>query len=977
AVLIMVLGALFAAPFFIDWNDYRPLFETQASKLFGREVKVGGKVHLVLLPAPELRFGDVRVADAQGGFDKPLLEARSIEAWLNIGALLRGGIEARKITIIDPVLRLALGPDGTGNWRDVGRTGAGLPFVPSEVALDEVSLIGGRIEMAQPGQSAIVLEQVEGEASAASLSGPYKLSVTYHFEGRPQELRLSTSASDADGQFRLKSALRDPDRGTVYLLDGDVNGLRETPSYAGAFVMRIAPSLPTEEQAAAQTPEPSAPAPLMPEDPLETNVAAIPGSQLSAFELKGELNATPGHAELPNFEIAIHTKGRSQMMKGKLALDFGAKAKAVAELGARWVDVDTLLAASAPAKGQAPTSAVGVLSAMAERALKQAALVEEGALVVRLEQASIGGDLVGGVDLALSARDGAVTIDRLKGELPGENRIEASGRLIQSEGGPVFAGPVKLEGSKFRTLVRWAAGDREMSGQAAVGAFTLAATATIGGGDLKLDQANGELSGTKFSGALHYRGGEQRLVDLVLDSDRLDLREVMGENAAWRSWLPAAATKQKDGAPQPDLLTSLRHDELHVAMRVGELLLPDVPPGRLDAKFSLARDTLDVERLDFDAQGAIALNGNGRIERLSGAPSGQVDFSLRAATPEGLRVASELLGLSEGAAKSTQFAGLVPLDLEIGLNAARQGNATDATLKVQGKAGGADISLLAKARGEPAKLAEAEIDLTGTIAGDRAHALLGLLAPSLTPERLAAVAGADPGSFAIKAHGVPKSGVTGRMELSTASLQAAFEGEGSLQPDGITLVGQASAKSGDASLALLLLGLESSPSAAGVPLDLRASIAKTGPIVDFSDISGQAADEAVRGSAHFDLSGDKTRFSLSAKLTSVSLPSLLGSLVAWQRTPTTEEVLGTIAHAASGVWPPRGFALDPLAAAEGEIKLEAQTLTLGAPFQLEQAVLLARIDEEGLSITDLQGRLFGGSFAAWGVLAPKGSGAQL
>ena len=53
AVLILVLSALFAAPLFIDWNDYRPVFETQASKLLGRDVKVGGKVHMVLLPAPE------------------------------------------------------------------------------------------------------------------------------------------------------------------------------------------------------------------------------------------------------------------------------------------------------------------------------------------------------------------------------------------------------------------------------------------------------------------------------------------------------------------------------------------------------------------------------------------------------------------------------------------------------------------------------------------------------------------------------------------------------------------------------------------------------------------------------------------------------------------------------------------------------------------------------------------------------------
>ena len=166
-MLIVVLSALFAAPLFIDWNDYRPVFETQASKLLGRDVKVGGKVHLVVLPAPELRFDDVKVADEKGGFEQPLLEARSIEAWLNIGALLRGAIEARKIAISEPVLRVAVKEDGTGNWSDVGRAGEALPFAPKEVLLDEIGVSGGRIEVTRPGAPALVFDDVYGAGSAA------------------------------------------------------------------------------------------------------------------------------------------------------------------------------------------------------------------------------------------------------------------------------------------------------------------------------------------------------------------------------------------------------------------------------------------------------------------------------------------------------------------------------------------------------------------------------------------------------------------------------------------------------------------------------------------------------------------------------------------------------------------------------------------------------------------------------------------
>ncbi len=217
AVLILVLSALFAAPLFIDWNDYRSVFETQATNLLGRQVKVGGKVHLVLLPSPELKFDDIKVADQEGRLDRPFLEARSLEAWLNIGALLSGTIEARKIAMVDPILRFDLKADGTGNWSDVGRRGVALPFAPKGVLLDEVGVSGGRIEITKQGRAAVHPgPKSAARLSAQSLSGPYKVSASYLFAGRPQELRFSTSEPDAGGVFRIKSSLRDLDRNTTY-----------------------------------------------------------------------------------------------------------------------------------------------------------------------------------------------------------------------------------------------------------------------------------------------------------------------------------------------------------------------------------------------------------------------------------------------------------------------------------------------------------------------------------------------------------------------------------------------------------------------------------------------------------------------------------------------------------------------------------------------------------------------------------------
>lgn len=952
AVLILLLSALFAVPYFVDWNDYRHVFEAQATKLLGRDVRVGGEVHLVLLPAPQLRFDDVKVADADGNLERPFLEARRLQAGLSIGALLSGTIEARKIGITAPVLRLELNADGTGNWADVGRPGEAMPFVPKEVLLDQIAVTAGTVELTRAGQPVATLTDVVGDASAASLSGPYKVAATYKFDGRKQDLKFSTSASDARGKFHLKSALRDHDRDMVYLLDGEVIGLSEKPSYDGGIIIKNAIA----------TPEP-APAPPVAEPGEATDAG-------SGFELKGDLIATADRAELPSFELTLHAKAHPQLMKGKLAIDFGETRKLDGELSARFVDVDALLADA----GDANASPSAVLNEVAEKLLTQSASIGEGSFLLAIEQANFGGDLVGDLGLALTASPNQVKIDRLTAKLPGETKIETSGVLTRGDKGAVYAGPIKLEGSKLRTLARWASGDRDISAQTSVGAFTLAADTTFGGGDLKLENASGELSGTKFTGSFSYRGGDKPAIDVGLDSDRLDLKEVLGEDVAWRSWLPARDKQQNPAVAEPSLLASLRKKNIHVVLHVGELLLPSIAPGRLAANFSLADDTLDVSELDFLAEGALKLTGKGHIEHLSDAPSGQVDLAINAANADSLRVASGLIGMPDSIARSKHLASLAPLDVTVALVAKGVGHATQASLAVNGNAGGSVVAVKAQANGEPAKLDQADIVLTGSIDGERPQTILGLLLPDVPQDKLA-TGGKGKLSFELK--GVPKTNLTGRVALETQAMTIGFDGQGALKDDGLALTGKAQATTPNAGLAIMLFGFEASPGASNVPLNLRADIVKAAQQIDFKAVAGDIAGEPVQGNASLDTSGDVTKVMLDAKAGNVSLPVLLGGLVAWQRTPSTEQMLGTLGGGTSEIWPARGFSLGPLAGIEGDFKLATKSLSLGAPILVQDAALTARVEKGALSITSLQGRLFGGTFAGSGKLSPRGTGAGL
>ncbi|MES1154841.1 MAG: AsmA family protein, partial [Pseudorhodoplanes sp.] len=59
--LILALLAALVGPFFVDWNDYRPRFEAEASRLVGLPVRVGGAIDVRILPNPTLVLNGVEI----------------------------------------------------------------------------------------------------------------------------------------------------------------------------------------------------------------------------------------------------------------------------------------------------------------------------------------------------------------------------------------------------------------------------------------------------------------------------------------------------------------------------------------------------------------------------------------------------------------------------------------------------------------------------------------------------------------------------------------------------------------------------------------------------------------------------------------------------------------------------------------------------------------------------------------------------
>ena len=105
-LVVAALAALFAVPHFVDWNRYRGVFEEEASRIVGRDVRVSGPVNLRLLPAPYFSFEKVRIADSDTGSGQPFFRAESVTIWLSVAPLARGVVEASEIELKQPELRL-------------------------------------------------------------------------------------------------------------------------------------------------------------------------------------------------------------------------------------------------------------------------------------------------------------------------------------------------------------------------------------------------------------------------------------------------------------------------------------------------------------------------------------------------------------------------------------------------------------------------------------------------------------------------------------------------------------------------------------------------------------------------------------------------------------------------------------------------------------------------------------------------------
>lgn len=927
-LLAAVLAALFAVPYFVDWNGYRGVFEEEASRILGRDVRVGGKINVRLLPTPYLSFEKLRIADTRLGATDPLFRTDSFTIWLAVPPLLQGNLEARHVALQEPILTLAVDKDGTGNWTTLGIRPGTLPFVPQNVALQSVDINNGTLVVQHPRAGEVGrLTGISGVISAEALNGPYKFGGDITLAGEQRELRLVTAKSDPDGTIRFKASAG-PKKGTgaVYKLEGSLTGFSGQPEITGSLTATLPlPELPSVADVAGGSVPATAPA-----------NGAVPTGAVYA-DLKGQLRANADQLEISEAVASVENVGQPQLLTGGLTLEWGRLRRLDFEFASRWLDFDRLAGTTGRASpiGTSATLIDGLTRSLPEHSATRG--------VVSIDQMTLGGAPLAKLDLAISrVGSGSLRIERLFAELPAGARVALDGVLQKRGEETEFDGAVTAAGPSLARLAAWGLPGQQPGAEAPEGAFSLDARLSVGRTRLALRDVKAVFADHALGGAVALEEGGPLKVEVAaeaFDSDwlwqgGLTRSAVMGwidrvVSAPGGPTAPhakgAGVAEKNRGGATGGVRNARSAQALDFKLTTSVLRGPDLALRDVVAEMTMSGGELRINRLAFRAGDGLDVDLSGHIGRKDGKPVGRLRGRLGAADSKALQAAVQLFEVSDGA-RVDQLRDMVPLRLA-GEVALGQRGAQSVDITADGTAMRGRISLKANMDGGLAgdwRRLPAEFTLSGESMAT--SQLMALMFAQDVRTDAGAHGDAMRASVAIKAVGVPADGMVTDGALSREGLSLAYNGRVRIGEDTVPkLSGTAEVAADRLGDVLALVGIPAnvgggSPVTGTLGLsfedDGRTKLTPSGLTVAGSEISGMML--VARGEEN------RLRVDGEIAIDQATVTGLMGSLLQSAPRPVPVSAADIAFQQAQGPWTDQPFAEAGLERFEGAV-----TLTLG------------------------------------------------
>lgn len=1007
--LVMALAVLFAVPYFVDWNSYRGVFEEEASRILGREVRVGGTVNLRLLPSPFVRFEKLRIADAGGEGGTSIFRAESFIMRLSVPPLLRGVLEANEVELKRPTVQLAVDKNGAGNWGTISLNPGLVPFLPRDVALQSVKLIDGVISVRGPdGTELVRLEDIDGELAAEALDGPFKFRGTVGWSDGKRVVRLATSRQDPSGDVRFKVAVTAAGSGNTYVLDGRVGDLTSRPRVEGDLTAKLSLSLDTAASNEGDEPPAAAPAveaPVPPQKPGQVGGLDVEGLDVAVpaepspggptqFDLRAKLHGDATGFKLSDIAATLEQGGAPQLISGSAAVAWGEKLRLEVALASRWLDLDRFVAHG---NGMAPfVAARGLFESFAALMPAEA----DTSASFEVDQLNLGGDAVSNVRLSASRRGGPLELKGLRANLPGGTRLGLDG-VLKPGAAPRFDGALTLAGQSLLRFVGWGLKDKSIAEGRTDGPFALEGRLALGDGAIELTEASADIAAMPLAGEIKLGLGARNKLVVALEGSRVDVGQIRGGIVglgSLQALLGGEAEQARDGGGSgpairkahtldlatTDVALTLRFAEIADGARV----LRDVA-----ARVSLEQGRLSMPALKFETPEGLAIDAEGEATDVPERPKGAIRGSIAAPTPAAAAALVRLLDLADDAKPvADRIGALAPFRVAGALGFGASG-ATDIHLSLDGTVREGRASGAVYLEGGRSDWRTKPVDATVTVENARVEQLLAV---ALGPSAVANGNGTEgaaprPGRLSIKAAGTPAKGVLALASIASDGFAVDFNGRVALPSSGADVTGAVRVAVDDARSLLGFAGLPLGDGAGATQVAGSAQLTiKDGSItlaanelaVGAAKLGGRltlARPEGKLATLNADLAIDRATFAgLLAPVLGRSEPAVVAvppTAPAVKAVPTAQgkstpgiaaPAPGSIAplEVVSPIWPEAPFDLGALGEVEGRIAARIGTLALEPGLAIGDARLTAVLGSGGINVEALDGAALGGKLTS-------------
>ena len=580
---IVALVAALIGPYFVDWNQFRPQFEAEASQVIGAPVRVAGELEARLLPSPSLRLRSVVVG---GVNDLGKVRADKLDVEFSLGSLMRGEWRATELTIGGMALDLGLDPKGAIDW-----SASNGKFNLGTLAIDRLHLTGRAALHDALSHRTLELNDIVFSGDVRALAGSMRGDGSVTVSGSRYPFRVSSGQSPDGNGTRLHLSVDSGARPLSADFDGLLTFDGRSPRFEGSVIWAATgggkDAFKADKGAAASN---------------------IP------WRVSAKVKADHATAKLDQIEASYGLEDTAFKLTGAGDIRFGASPLLHAVLSARQLDADRFAAREITAgangarqNGARPNDAK--LSNSKDNATADPARVLRAVtstfpnlpiaaeLELAAEQIVLGGRSVQNFAGQLRTDMNSWEVDRLDLRAPGSTRVSFSGKAADSSPGH-FKGALTIESSDPDALAMWLQGRSEATYRSQ-SPFHLSGDVNVAADSVAIDNVKSEIDGGAVEGRIAWTNDVAKgsAFEASLKAERLDLdsanafgRAVLGPQGEWPERASFAL-------------------EINHAISAGQDLHP------FSTRFGYDPKTMTLDVLKIGEASGVVLEGNGAFDR--------------------------------------------------------------------------------------------------------------------------------------------------------------------------------------------------------------------------------------------------------------------------------------------------------------------------------------------------------------------------